>query len=159
MSVPESKRALRWEESKISGAAAGRCGFGWPKEAPLGGTQESKPLGGTFWVDLSAGRIDAVLSATERPESTPYAQPLEVKVVRGTSQRKPHRAFLWWIPSLRVHVTDEGEMVSVHWFFRWLGGLVWQGVPLGGALCEAQETWLVFFVGLSLAWSSLASRG
>ena len=53
-------------------------------------------------------------------------------------------AFLRWIPSLRVHVTDEGEMVSVQWFFRWLGGLVWQGVPLGGALCEAQETWLVF---------------
>ena len=27
-----------------------------------------------------------------------------------------------------------------------VGGLVWPGVPLGGALCEAQETWLVFFL-------------
>ena len=80
-------------------------------------------------------------------------------MVRGTSQRKPNRAFLWWITSLRVHVTDEGEMVSVQWFFRWLGGLCGLGGPLGGALCEAQETWLVFFVGLSLAWSSLASHG
>ena len=34
--VPESKRALRWEESKISGAAAGRCGFRRPKEPELG---------------------------------------------------------------------------------------------------------------------------
>ena len=25
-----------------------------------------------------------------------------------------------------------------------VGGLVWLGVPLGRALCEAQETWLVF---------------
>ena len=36
MRVPESKRALRWEESKISGAAAGRCGFWRPKEPTVG---------------------------------------------------------------------------------------------------------------------------
>ena len=47
-------------------------------------------------------------------------------------------------PQSEVRVTDEGEMVSVQWFFRWLGGLCGLGVPLGGALCEAQETWLVF---------------
>ena len=29
--VPESKKALRWEESKISGAAAGRC-----RKSPVG---------------------------------------------------------------------------------------------------------------------------
>ena len=57
MRVPESKRALRWEESKISGAAAGRCGFGRPKERFWEGTQESKPLGGTFWVNLSHWRL------------------------------------------------------------------------------------------------------
>ena len=27
-----------------------------------------------------------------------------------------------------------------------VGGLVWPGVPLGRALCEFQETWLVFFL-------------
>ena len=66
MSVAESKRALRWEESKISVAAAGRCGCREPKEPCWEGTQESKPLGGTFWVNLSAKRIDSVLSAIER---------------------------------------------------------------------------------------------
>ena len=35
-------------------------------------------------------------------------------------------------------------MVSVRWFFRWLGRLVWPWVPLGRPLCEAHETWLVF---------------
>ena len=54
VSVPKSKRALRWEESKISGAAAGRCGFRRPKERRWEGTQDSKPLGGTS-ISLQGG--------------------------------------------------------------------------------------------------------
>ena len=46
----------RWEVRFLGGRKSTR----WE------GTQESKPLEGTFWVNLSAGRIDSVLSAIER---------------------------------------------------------------------------------------------
>ena len=49
--VPESKRALRWEESKISGAAAGRCGFWGAERAPVG--RERKKV--NRWEERSGG--------------------------------------------------------------------------------------------------------
>ena len=54
-------RSRRFLERPLGGAV-----LGGRKSPRWEGTQESKPLGGTFWVNLSAGRIDSVLSAIER---------------------------------------------------------------------------------------------
>ena len=67
--------SLGWQP--CVGRTGSREGPGIEKGAPLRGvedfwsgrwerTHESKPLEGTFWVNLCAGRIDSVLSAIER---------------------------------------------------------------------------------------------
>ena len=50
-------------------------------------------------------------------------------------------------PSLRVRVTDEGEMVSVQWFFRWLGCLCGLGFRWEELSVRPRRHGLFFFCG------------
>ena len=73
--------------------------FGSRKSPRWEGTQESKPLGGTFWVDLSAGRIDSVLSAIEGdPRVRDTLSHWRLKLFAGRHKGSPTERFFGGSP-------------------------------------------------------------